>query len=56
MSQNKLSFMLLRNLAIDHLYMFDTDYKTRTKIFQILKISQKEQLKIDQTSNVKRMK
>lgn len=56
MAQNKLSFMLLRNLAIDHLYMFDTDYKTKSKIFQTLKITQKEQIKIDQTSNVKRNK
>lgn len=51
---NKLGFMVLRSLAIDHLYMFDTDYKTRAKLFQILKISEKEQLIIDATSKVKK--
>jgi hypothetical protein len=54
MSKNKLSFMVLRNLAIDHLHMFDTDYKTRSRLCQILKISEKEQLVIDATSKVKK--
>ncbi len=54
MNTNKLSFLVLRTLAIDHLYMFDTDYKTRTRLCQILKISEKEQLKIDATSKVKK--
>lgn len=54
MKNNKLSFLVLRNLAIDHLYMFDTDYKTRARLFQILNITEKEQLKIDATSKVKK--
>jgi len=54
MTGNKLSFMVLRNLAIDHLHMFDTDYKTRSRLCQILKITEKEQLIIDATSKVKK--
>jgi len=54
MTTNKLSFMVLRNLAIDHLHMFDTDYQTRSRLCQILKISEKEQLVIDATSKVKK--
>jgi len=56
MISNKLSFLVLRNLAIDHLYMYDTDYKTRTRLCQILRISETEQLKIDATSKVKKKK
>lgn len=54
MNNNKLSFMVLRNLAIDHLHMFDTDYKTRSRLCQILRITEKEQLVIDATSKVKK--
>lgn len=54
MNTNKLSFLVLRNLAIDHLYLFDTDYKTRTRLCQILNISENEQLKINATSKVKK--
>lgn len=54
MNKNKLSFMILQNLAIDYIYMFDTDYKTRSRICNTLKISIQEQLKIDSTSTVKK--
>lgn len=54
MKKNKLSTVVLQNLVIDHLYMFDTDYKTRSRICNKLGISVKEQLKIDQTSTIKR--
>lgn len=54
MTSNKLSFMVLRNLAIDHLHMFDTDYKTRSQLCQILKITEREQLVIDATSKIKK--
>ncbi len=56
MGTNKLSFMVLRNLAIDHLYMFETDYKTRTKLKQVLKLSEQEQLKIQATSTINKKK
>ena len=56
MNDNKLSFMVLRNLAMDHLQMFDTDYKTRSKLCEILKISEKEQLVISSSSKVKKKK
>ncbi len=54
MSKNKLSTVVLQNLVIDYMYMFDTDFKTRSRICSKLGISLQEQLKIDQTSTVKR--
>ena len=54
METNKLSTVVLQNLVIDYMYMFDTDYKTRNRICNKLGISVQEQLKIDQTSTVKR--
>lgn len=54
MEKNKLSMVVLQNLVIDYMYMFDTDYKTRSRICNKLGISVQEQLKIDQTSTVKR--
>ena len=54
MDKNKLSMVILQNIVIDHMYMFDTDYKTKSKICNKLGISVKEQLKIDQTSTVKK--
>jgi hypothetical protein len=56
MKGNNIAYLILRNLAVDHLYMFDTDFKTRTKICQSLDISEKEQLRIDATSTIKRKK
>jgi hypothetical protein len=56
MQKNKLSTVVLQNLVIDHMYMFDTDYKTRSRICNKLGISVQEQLKIDQTSTVKKKK
>lgn len=54
MEKNKLSMVVLQNLVIDYMYMFDTDYKTRSRICNKLGISVQEQLKIDQTSTIKR--
>jgi hypothetical protein len=54
MQKNNLCFVILQNLIIDHMYMFDTDYKVKNKVCSTLNISMKEQLKIDATSKVKR--
>lgn len=54
MEKNKLSTVVLQNLVIDYMYMFDTDYKTRSRICNKLGISVQEQLKIEQTSTVKK--
>lgn len=56
MKKNKLSNVVLQNLVIDHMYMFDTDYKTRSRVCNKLGISVQEQLRIDQTSTVKKKK
>jgi hypothetical protein len=56
MEKNHLSMVLLQNLVIDHLYLFDTSYKTKDQVCSILGISRREQLKIDATSKVKRLK
>lgn len=56
MEKNKLSFVILQNLVIYHLYMFDTSYKIKDQVCSILAISMKEQLRIDATSKVKRTK
>lgn len=56
MKKNKLSDVVLQNLVIDHMYMFDTDYKTRSRVCNKLGISVQEQLRIDQTSTVKKKK
>lgn len=56
MKKNKLSNVVLQNLVIDHMYMFDTDYKTRSRACNKLGISMQEQRKIDQTSTVKKKK
>jgi hypothetical protein len=54
MEKNNLSYVVLQNLIIDHMYMFDTDFKIKNKVCSLLDISMKEQLKIDATSKVKR--
>lgn len=54
MEKNKLSLVVLQNLVIDYMYMFDTDYKTKSRICNKLGISVQEQLRIDQTSTVKK--
>lgn len=54
MKKNKLSIVVLQNLVIDYMYMFDTDYKTRNRICNKLGISVQEQLRIDQTSTIKK--
>lgn len=54
MNKNILSMVVLQNLVIDYMYMFDTDYRTKSQICEKLGISVKEQLKIEKTSTVKR--
>lgn len=54
MEKNKLSTIILQNLIIDYIYMFDTDYKTKQQVCSILGISVQEQLKISSTSKVKK--
>ena len=54
MEKNNLSYVLLQNLVIDHLYMFDTHYKVKNQVCSILGITMKEQLRIDAISKVKR--
>ena len=54
MDKNKLSIVLLQNLIIDYIYMFETDFKTRQQVCSILGISVQEQLKINATSKVKK--
>ena len=46
--------VVLQNLVIDYMYIFDTDYKTKSRICNKLGISVQEQLKVDQTSALKR--
>ena len=55
MDKNKLSTVVLQNLVIDYMYMFDTDYRTKRLICNKLGITFKEQIRIDKTSKVKRI-
>lgn len=54
MDKNKLSTVVLQNLVIDYMYMFDTDYRTKRLVCNKLKITFKEQIRIDKTSKVKK--
>jgi hypothetical protein len=54
MKDNKLSYVMLQNLVIDHMYMFDTDYKIKDAACSVLEISLQSQLKIDSLSTVKK--
>lgn len=54
--KNKLSMVVLQNIVMDYMYMFDTDFKTRSKICNTLGISVQEQLKIDHISTQKKKK
>lgn len=54
MLNNKLSFVLLQNLVTDHMYMFDTDYKERAQVCEILEISMQHQRYISGSSKVKK--
>lgn len=54
MDKNKLSTVVLQNLVIDYMYMFDTDYRTKRLICNKLGITFKEQIRIDKTSKVKK--
>lgn len=54
MEGNKISTVVLQNLALDYMYMFDTDFKTKSKICNTLGISMDEQLKIGLSSKIKK--
>lgn len=51
---NQLGYLILRNLVINYLYMFHTDYKIKTKLCNLLGIEMKEQYLIDNISKVKK--
>lgn len=54
MEKNNLCYVILQNLIIDHMYMFETNYKVKNQVCSTLGISMKEQLKIDAISKVKK--
>lgn len=54
MQKFNLSHVVLQNLVIDHMYMYETDYKDKAKACNTLGISMKDQRKINATSKVKR--
>ena len=51
---NKLASMVLRNLVINYMYMFETDHKQKEKLSIILGIDIRTQYEIDQTSKIKK--
>jgi hypothetical protein len=51
---NKLASMVLRNLVINYMYMFETDYRQKVQLSRILGIDMQAQYVIDQTSKVKK--
>lgn len=53
-SENFLSILLLQNLVLNHLYLFKTSYKMKSKICDILGISIKDQRLIDINSKVRK--
>lgn len=53
-SKNKLASMALRNLVINYMYMFETDYKQKAQLSRILGVTMQTQYVIDQTSKIKR--
>ncbi len=52
--KNNLSYMLLKSLVINYLYMFDTSREVRQKICSMLGIQVKEQLRITKSSKIKK--
>lgn len=56
MKNSNLSKVVLQSLVIDHMYMFDTDYKTRSRVCNKLGINVHDQLRIDQISTIKKKK
>lgn len=53
-SNNKLASMALRNLVINYMYMFETDYRQKAQLSRILGIEMQTQYVIDQTSKIKK--
>ncbi|KUO73385.1 MAG: hypothetical protein APF77_13770 [Clostridia bacterium BRH_c25] len=51
---NKLPYILLQRMVINHLYMFETSYKNRQRICELLEIPIAAQLAIDYTSTIKK--
>lgn len=51
---NFLCTLILNNLVIDRLYLFNEDYKDKQRICDLLKIDMKKQRYIDSTSKVKK--
>lgn len=51
---NFLCTLILNNLVIDRLYLFNEDYKDKQRICSLLKIDMKDQRYIDSTSKVKK--
>ena len=54
MEGNKISTVVLQNLALDYMYMFDTDFRTKNRICTSLDISMDEQRKISLESKIKK--
>jgi len=54
LEKNKLSYLLLKNLVINYLYMFNTTREIRQRICTLLEIQVKDQLRISQSSKVKK--
>lgn len=51
---NKLASLVLRNLVINYMYMFETDCKLKAKLCNLLGINMQTQYLIDQTSKTKK--
>ncbi|MDR4513393.1 hypothetical protein [Nitrosomonas sp.] len=56
MEKNKLSLVVLQNIVIDYMYLFDSDFRTKDKICKKLNISLQQQLNIDNISTIKKKK
>lgn len=54
--RNKIAFVCLQNLIINHLHLYESSRTDRTKISQLLNISIKQQLITSKTSKSKRKK
>jgi hypothetical protein len=46
MKKNHMSYMMLRELSLYHLYLFDDGYKKRQQVFQIFDVDDKRQKKL----------
>lgn len=52
--RNYLAYVLLQNLVINYMYMFDTTYQTKQRLAQLLGLKMGNLFTIDNTSQVKR--